>query len=133
MLSADGAFTLSSIPQTFRHLALIVHTRATRAAVDDGVFIRFNDDTGANHDGTQLAVAGTGVSAAEFFRLTIIRIGTVPAATAATTAGPAGICVVRIPDYARTTFQKSTLAGSTVKDRHRGQQRRPATPGRLLA
>lgn len=51
ILSAPVAsVTFSGIPQTFRHLKLVVQGRTDAAAEADAILIRFNGDTGASYD-----------------------------------------------------------------------------------
>lgn len=59
-LGADGAISLTSIPQTFTHLQLVGVLRASRAAVISLVGLRFNNDTAANYDFERMEANGAG-------------------------------------------------------------------------
>lgn len=114
LLSADGAITFSSIPQTYTHLMLITQLRAASANAIIDVGARFNGDTGANYDDEVIqginAVAQSGTHTAA----TSVLFGTVPGNSA--TATRAGAAKAMIPNYRATTFQKNILGEGGISD-----------------
>jgi hypothetical protein len=65
--------TLSSIPQTYTDLVLVLRGTST---VDDTIMMQFNSDTGSNYSWTQFgADGGSGVFSSRGSGLTSFRIG----------------------------------------------------------
>lgn len=106
-LGADAAsFDVTSIPATFEHLYLVAQLRATDAAAQVAVHIRFNNDSGASKYDQQYQQAvdttttsdGTSAQTYGFF-------GGMPGAGAS--GDRASAMEVLIPRYAGTTFHKT--------------------------
>lgn len=114
VLGAAGSISFGSVPATYRHLRVVLAARATDgAATTNGVIVRINSDTGANYDWQTLHSQATSVIGNEALAATSITAGVVPAGLAP--AGLRGSMTIDIPDYARTTFEKSLLANSSAK------------------
>lgn len=76
ILSASAAsVTFSNIPQTFRHLQIIVTARTDVAAESDVVALRFNGDSGNNYDRISLTATGGSVVGAVARAGSLITIG----------------------------------------------------------
>jgi hypothetical protein len=113
ILSSDTtSVTFSSLPSTYKHLQIRYAVRGSRAANDDFIALQFNGDTGSNYwyhylEGTGSSVNASSIVSAE----NRIRLGNVPAASAATSSFSGG--VIDILDYAATTKNKTirTLNG----------------------
>ncbi len=97
--------TFDNIPQTHRHLRLIVAGRCDRDHTEEVIALRFNGDTGTNYDYQNMSASATVKAAGELFGLTLVFVGVVPAGQA--TASYAGSFEVMIPNYTGTTFHKS--------------------------
>jgi hypothetical protein len=101
---------VSSISQAFTHLKLILLCRSDRAAVDDPVAMRFNNDSGSNYDSQFLQSFGSSTNAAHQNAGTVFQYaGYTTGDTGA--ANKAGIIEIVIPYYTQTTFHK-TYSGS---------------------
>ena len=108
-LAADTAtITFSSIPQTARHLRLVVYGRSTNASLSDALLVRFNGDSTGSYDRQRLEANAGVVAASELFSQTSIALNYLPGATA--TAGCASHVSIEIPDYARSNWQKAVTA-----------------------
>ena len=104
-----ASFDVQNISADYRHLRLVLNGRSDRAAqVNDGVGIRFNNDSGANYEYQQALSSDVTMTASESFAQTSFYAGDVPAASA--TANVAGASIVEILDYAGTTFHKHIIA-----------------------
>lgn len=107
--------TLSSIPQTFNALLLLVFGRTNLAGqTNENVSLRFNGDTAGNYrtqqDFSANATAGAAAGAAA---TSIAPVASMAANNA--TAGAAGSGLVVVPYYANPTLHKAalTLFGNT--------------------
>jgi hypothetical protein len=111
--ASAASFDVSSLPSGYKHLRIVLSGRSDRAAADDGVLIRFNNDSGANYDRTTtFSSAGASPTSAHATSQTELWFGDVAGASAA--AGAIGMVVCDIPDYGGTTFWKMMkfLAGT---------------------
>lgn len=106
-LGGDGVFSFTSIAGTFKHLQLVCYLRTDRAATEDDLGIRFNNDTAANYDGYAFKASGTGptTAAGEALAATSIKQTNGCVGTNAT-ANVFGSCTILIPHYAGTANQK---------------------------
>ena len=100
--SGTGMVTFSSIPGTYHSLEMEIVGRSTRSANDDAISIQFNADTTASHYRRSLLNA-YGITVAKSQSDDSI-VGYLAAANAP--SGSCGSYVVKISDYAGTTFNK---------------------------
>lgn len=103
LLGSAGTFDFTAIAQTYLHLEIWVQARATNAAAT-AVLMTFNNDSAANYDYQLVTGSAAVASATDSIGATGIRIGA--ASGSGDTAARTAICVVRIPNYAATTFSK---------------------------
>lgn len=105
LASSTPSITISSIPQSYRDLVLVMQIRTTRSAASDGGFVRANGDSGSNY--TRTGMYGTGSSTGAFagtesgFYLSITG--------ASATSGIFDINVLQIMDYSATDKHKTAL------------------------
>ena len=97
--------TFDNIPQTHRHLRLIVSGRCDRDHTEEIIALRFNGDLGSNYDYQNMSASATVKASGELFGLSLLYVGVIPAAQA--TASYAGSFEVMIPNYTGTIFHKS--------------------------
>jgi hypothetical protein len=81
LASAQSPVFFTSIPQTYRHLQLVVSARLTASISDAPVWIQLNYDTGSNYCFQSLTVVGSSVSGATSGATTRIGIGRAAGAT----------------------------------------------------
>lgn len=105
-----GNIDITSIPQTFAHLAIVIYARSDAAANAAAMWLRFNNDTAANYDYETGTTVATTVTAAESFAQTVSRIGRCPAATG--TANRFSTTEVLIGHYTGGTNHKTYDARS---------------------
>lgn len=116
--SAQASVTFSSIPQTYRHLRIIMGARGSGSVTFTVGGLRFNGDTGNNYDHVQLwgngATGGTAPYAAanQVIQGSSIFIGETPGANAS--ANAANSIIIDIPWYTTTNFQKTLFVSATV-------------------
>lgn len=108
-LGADTAsFDVQSISASYKHLQLVLLARGTTSATEEGLALRFNNDSGGNYD-TQIAYGlGAGAGAFEALAGTSAGLHAMPAATAPASAF--GMATILIPGYAETTRHKTGVA-----------------------
>ena len=104
LASAQASFDITSIPDSYKHLALIFQARSDDGAGQDTTWCRINNDSGSNYYSETLTVYAETTSPVESLGGTQIFTGNVPAAAAP--AGAAGSGRLHLPNYAGTTFQK---------------------------
>lgn len=97
--------TIDNIPQTHRHLRLVVAGRCDRDHTEEIIALRFNGDLGTNYDYQNMSASANVTAAGELFGQTLTFVGVIPAAQG--TALYAGSFEVMIPNYTGTTFHKS--------------------------
>lgn len=115
-LGADTAsFSFTSIPGTFRHLALVLYLRSDRAATTDTVGMRFNNDTAGNYDSyfVRADSAGPTDSGVETFAGTSMNGGDCTGNTA--TANVFSAHHFLIPHYAQAVNNKCYVEQSAIK------------------
>jgi hypothetical protein len=105
---AIASWDVSSISQAYKHLEIVVSGRTDRAATNQQVGIRFNNDTGANYDWQNVRAAAAGTAATESIADTSIVITNMTGTTA--TASFVGSSLVEIPDYTSSAFYKTVNA-----------------------
>ena len=73
LLSATSSVTLSSIPQTYTDLVLVLQGASS---VDDTIMMQFNSDTGSNYSWTQIGGdPGSGIFSSRASSVSSMRIG----------------------------------------------------------
>lgn len=115
LLAADAAnFDLTSIPQTYKHLKLVLSLRSNQAGATDYATVRFNGDATALY--TSLLTGWVQTAAFNGYdpAVTKGRVGLIPGNTG-TDAGTFGSTEVLIPDFANAAKKKnySSLSGVT--------------------
>jgi uncharacterized protein YukE len=111
VLAADAAsIDFANIPQTFRHLQLLVQARGDTAAAAAGLQTQFNGDTAANYDDQYVQSAAAVATAARAAAQTSMRAGVISANTSVANAASANR--IDLPNYAGTTFFKHVLGQS---------------------
>lgn len=103
---AAASIDFSGIPATYETLVLELMGRGDTAATFVLPQLRFNNDSGANYDDHSHYAVGGGASPASSSNVgaTSAAIGGLTAASA--TANKPGYATIRIPNYAKTVFQK---------------------------
>lgn len=101
---ATNSVTFSSIPGTYNHLYLVVNARMDDSATTAEVRVQLNGDTGSNYAYQQWQTNNNSGYVSQAF----IKIGSGAAAT--DPANLSGVLECLLPDYAGTTFYKSTLS-----------------------
>lgn len=106
--SAAANFDFTSIAGSYKHLRIVLMGRSSTAAVNDTVRIQFNNDSGSNYDhysvgwGSATAFTPAGDAYGEASGRCIQITGD------SATAGDVGSGTIELPDYASTTFNKSS-------------------------
>lgn len=109
LLGAGAAtVTFTAIPATFSNLLLLIDARGDQAANTINANIQFNNDSGANYDLQYILGNAATPSAAELLAQVSLNICSVPAANAG--ANLSSSAQILIPNYARTTFQKTLMS-----------------------
>lgn len=107
-LGADGTFSFTGISGSYKALQLVCYLRSDRAATEDDLGIRFNNDTAANYDGYAVKISGAGptVAGTENAGATSLRIA---AGVNGNTAGANlfSSAVITIPYYANVANNKA--------------------------
>lgn len=113
-LGADAAdMTFTGIPATYRSLTLQLMVRSTTVATTENLYMRFNGDTAGNYDRQYFYGNNATMVAASAAAQVSIYLGLISGASApANAASPLDIA---IPDYARTTFEKTMMCRSFEK------------------
>ena len=121
--SSATSISFTSISGSYKDIFFSFYGRSQKAAaVNEGVIVRFNNDTAGNYHRQFMSSANTTVSASQSLSDTSIYLGSIPAATA--TANYAGQITGEIVGYSGTTFFKtisgvigtsqSTSSGNTI-------------------
>lgn len=114
LLTADTAsFDFQNISQDYAALKVTVYGRASTAAVNDVVWIRFNNDATAIYDFQYVAGVAAAASAGETFAATSGNLGSVPANTAG--ANLFGDVEAWIPNYANAVNNKAYISAYANK------------------
>lgn len=111
LATVAASVTFSSIPATYRHLALMWSARNDTGA--STVLLRCNGDTTANYDGVIIDVFGTSTAVVTTAAGTSIRVGSMASPTGGWSGG-----VIELFDYASTATgrDKTVLARASRKD-----------------
>jgi hypothetical protein len=111
LASPASSVTFSSIPSTYRNLRLVISGRCSASQTDDGVYLQFNSDTGANYSRQYLVASVASLSAGQSVSSSSgLAIGDVSCGTAL--ANAAGSSIMDIPNYSGTTFLKTAVGTS---------------------
>jgi len=97
--------TFSSIPSTYKHLQVRLITRNDRANTLDGLYMRFNSDSGTNYSDHFLRGSGSAVDANADVSSAYMLMGTVPASSATASVFAGG--VIDVLDYADSNKYKT--------------------------
>ncbi len=103
----------TNIPQTFRHLQLVVFGRADAAQTNTSLLAHINGDAASNYDYQFLRGITASVAAGEVLANTSVLLGYISAATAP--VGVASDFSATIFDYARATWQKALVSVNGLK------------------
>jgi len=106
--ASQSTVSFTSIPSTYKHLQLRIHTRSNRASSDTTAVIRFNSDSGANYNNHRIYGNGSTVSADGNTNETRVLFLTINAAGAAVASYSPYI--VDVIDYASTSKNKTAKA-----------------------
>jgi len=110
-----NSYTLSSIPQTYKHLLLVGNgLQSSISANTDTLIFRFNGDSGANYSDTGLArTAGSNVGFAGGANNQLFGSNNVNLAADGDSSARFGNFVLNIYDYTQTSYKNfSYVAGS---------------------
>jgi hypothetical protein len=106
ILSADAAsFDVQNIPQSYKHLEIYLSARAAAASSQQNILVRFNNDSGNNYTSQQTTVSGASFGGSALSGTSSMHMGFVAGNSG--TAGHAGGVKMVIPDYARTSYNKT--------------------------
>lgn len=110
LASAQATITFSTIPQTFRHLKLIIVARASDANAGNSVYGQFNGDTGNNYSWASTFTDGTATYLGNGQGVNNPNWGEVSANSAPASA--ASTVEVLIPGYSATDWHKTVFSTS---------------------
>ena len=99
-----ATITCSSIPGTSNNLQLWIQARGDGSGNTQGVNLQFNADSGANYEYIAPGSLGSGTTSAAQTSISACVLTTV-----AMTANFAAACILGVPNYAGTTFNKQLL------------------------
>jgi hypothetical protein len=117
--ASQTTIDFTSISGSYTNLRIVAQVRSQVAAATDTIFVRFNNDSGANYDQIQLPITTTATPASAVAQ-TQIALTNVAGST--TTANYATAFTLDIPNYSKTTFNKSCVAQAAGRSGN-------ATPG----
>jgi hypothetical protein len=109
---AASSIDISSIPQTYQHIEILISARTDRAATDDLPTLRFNNDSAANYDYNEIAAISTSDTVTSVAAQTSGRWGFIVGNTA--TADNFSAARITIPNYAMTNQRKSWISWSSI-------------------
>lgn len=113
-LGTDAAsFGFTSIPQTYRHLRLVLQGRATVAATSTDLSAQINSDVDGNYHYQSDITSGTTLTSLGVIGAVSAYLSSIPGATAP--AGSAVGLTIDIPHYAGTIFHKTLLTHSVAR------------------
>jgi len=104
----SSTITFSSIPGTYTHLQIRAISRKSSAGGGDGIFVRFNSDTGSNYALHQIDGDGSSVSA--YGAASQGQMNPFATATSSQSANVFGVQIWDILDYANTNKYKTLRA-----------------------
>ena len=108
-------YTLSSIPQTYKHLMLVGSgLQSAVGANDDTLFFRVNGDSGANYNDSQIVLSNGSVTADWGFSDTqLFNNSYSNLARSADTSPRFGMFTLNIYDYTTTTYKNISYIGGS--------------------
>lgn len=109
---AAASYSFSNIPQTYKHLLLVVQARSDGVNPAVSLYVRFNGDTGTNYARTSMSNANNVVSGASDNAATAMDIGVLTGAGAAD-ATALGSSSAYIAGYLRSDIWKTIVSQST--------------------
>jgi hypothetical protein len=104
-VGGQATIPFSSIDQKYRSLHIDFTGRCDASAVNEGLSIQFNGDTGSNYDSVGMQGYTTN-NVGGIQTLAQASLSGPPVAAATAGAGIAGWAQIDIPNYVGTTFQK---------------------------
>ena len=107
VVSANGTVTLSSIPNTYQDLILVITARTDSSSLTSGL-LRFNGDTGSNYSSTLLYGTGTAPTSERYSNESFTRIGY--AIGSSQLANVFSTQLVQILNYANTSTNKTVIS-----------------------
>ena len=107
-----NTFTLSGIPQTYKHLQVRITCRTGNHPydTDDALFLYANSDTGSNYSTTYIYGSGGSVYSGASATQPYYSCGSFPSTN--TTANAQGVMIIDILDYTNTNKYKTLQAYS---------------------
>lgn len=111
-LTGTGTIAFSNIPQTYTSLEVIVHARASVAAITTAAGLQFNGDTGTNYRFTRLQINNTSISGDTGVTNSSIEMFVFPGSTS--TANVFGAARAIVPFYRSNRVKSSVGEGSSV-------------------
>jgi hypothetical protein len=113
--TSTSTVTFSSIPATYTDLVLVVSGRSTApGAIQDGLAIRVNSDTGSNYSATYLRGDGTSALSGRNTNDTYYRLAANAMNGAGAAAGTFSATVVQFLDYSNNTTFKTLISRAGV-------------------
>jgi hypothetical protein len=137
--SSVSSLTVSSIPNTYSHLRIVVNGRGTNASATVDVHLNFNGDNSAVYDYQILEAFQATAIAAQSLGQTTAAIGFMTGSSA--TANRPGMVETIITNYTNTTFDKigtgvsgaDTGSAGSTGTQHITICWRPATPAAITS
>lgn len=108
---AGGVYLFSNIPQTYKHLRLIVFSRSTKAAPADSIAGAVNGLGTSIYSDTQLYTTGLANYSSGISTTTYFTTGSIPANTSA--VGIFGATIIELNDYTNTSIFKQLIVRSS--------------------
>ena len=113
-LSSAGTFDVSSISGSYNDLILVLIARSTFGGTLDRVWLRVNNDSGANYSLNRIRASGTTVTSADVIGATSLQVGDIPATSSAANAFAA--IEYTLFGYASTTWRKVLMLNGNHYD-----------------
>jgi hypothetical protein len=107
VVASTGSVTMSSIPNTYQDLMLIVSARTDSSTLTSAL-LRFNGDSGSNYSSTMLIGNGTSATSERYSNESFVRIGY--AIGSSQLASAYATQAVHILNYAGTSTNKTIIA-----------------------
>lgn len=107
LASNQTTVTLSSIPQTFTDLVLVVSSQGTRATFGGDLTVKINSDTGSNYSITSLTGNGSTASSARASNQSSLSLGGDIGPASTSTYTPT---IIHFFNYSNTTTYKTILS-----------------------
>lgn len=112
LVAPTASVTFSAIPQTFKHLKVIISVRSARVDTFDEMMLRFNGDAGGDYTYTNFQTIGAGAVFQNTQAVqTEMNIGEISGDTSV--ASSFAVQEVLIPDYTSTIKHQMALATSS--------------------